>query len=160
MPVIISNTSTHIFGNIAPILEYTTVPCNSILTPECSWNINFMFYEEREKILVAISELFSRNEILVECLLSPCRRLNQLCKQILSSSNGVLTKSIMVTRIKILLIHILIHIILAIGSILAVFHTICLQCKFQFGQINLIVKSWFVQSKISGYDNVCSACVW
>ena len=30
----------------------------------------------------------------------------------------------------------------------------CLECKLQFGQINLIFKSWFVRYKVSsGYDN-------
>ena len=73
----------------------------------------------------------------------------KLCKQILSSFNGILTKSIMVNEMKILLILILIHNILAIGSILALFCTVRPQCKFQFEQIYLIFKSWSVQCKIS-----------
>ena len=71
----------------------------------------------------------------------------KLCKQILTSFNGILTKSIMVNEMKILLILILIHNILAIGSILTLFCTIRPQCKFQFEQIYLIFKSWFVRYK-------------
>ena len=57
----------------------------------------------------------------------------------------------MVIVMKILLILILIHIILSTGSRLAHIHTIRFQYKFQFGQINLIFKSWFVQLKISSW---------
>ena len=116
--------------------------------PEC-WNVNFMASKSKKKILRAVSQLFLCNYILLQCLLSSCRRFNQLCKQILTSFNGLLTKSIMVNEMKILLILILIHNILAIGSILTLFCTVRLQCKFQFGQIYLIFKSWFVQCKIS-----------
>ena len=39
---------------------------------------------------------------------------------------------------------------LSIWTILAHILNMCLEWKFQFGQINLIFKSWFVQHKISG----------
>ena len=72
----------------------------------------------------------------------------------LTPFNRIITKSIMVIVMEILLILIFdaYHTIYwdQPSSHGPHIHTMRLQCKLQFGQINLIFKSWFVPSKIAG----------
>ena len=71
-------------------------------------------------------------------------------------AQAALLGTALVIVIKILLILILIHLMISIGSSLAHIHTMLLQCKLQFGQINLNFKSWFVRHKFFRIQNSCN----